>query len=217
VKDYINELKSNSSIRLEPYFSQLIDGEISFDEFKETQLNFFPAVSYFSLPMFYLCTRLESYEERINILENINNEHGNGNLNESHGATYKNYLISLGIEKNTIEQSPVHPSVEYFNNTLMETVKNKNVLTAIACLGIIEERYAEISKLLVENLINKKWIKADELTHYLTHQEVDKHHSDLFFKLIEPEWNEAGSRENIRSGIDLGNDLIINIYNDLLK
>ena len=128
MREYINELKDNTPIRLQSYFSRLIDGKMSFERFKETQLNIFPAVSYFSLPMFYLCTRLESYEERINILENINDEHGNGNLSESHGVTYKDYLTSLGIEKNTIEQSTVHPSVEYFNNTLMETVKNKNVL-----------------------------------------------------------------------------------------
>jgi len=218
VRDYINELKGNSPIKPQPYFSRLIDGEMSFEQFKVTQLNIFPAVSYFSLPMFYLCTRLESYEKRINILENINDEHGNGNLSESHGVTYKSYLISLGIKKDTIEQSPVQPSVEYFNNILMETVKNKNVLLAIACLGMIEERYAEISKLLVENLINKKWIKAEELTHYSMHQEVDKHHSDLFFRLVESEWKEyLSSRQEIVSGIDLGNDLVLNLYNDLLK
>ena len=218
MRHHIKELKVNSPIKSQPYFSRLIDGEMSLKQFKVTQLNILPAVSYFSLPMFYLCTRLESYEERINILENINDEHGNGNLSKSHGVTYKSYLTSLGIKKNTIDQSPVHPSVEYFNNILMETVKNKNVLLAIACLGMIEERYAEISKLLVENLINKKWIKSEELTHYSIHQDVDKHHSNLFFTLLETEWKESlNSRQEIVSGIDLGNDLVLNLYNNLLK
>ena len=100
----------------------------------------------------------------------------------------------------------------------METVKNKNVFMAIACPGMIEERYAEISKLLVENLSNKKWIKTEDLVHYSMHQELDKHHSDLFFTLVESEWKVAlGSKEEIKSGIQLGNNLVLNIYNDLLK
>ena len=99
----------------------------------------------------------------------------------------------------------------------MNTVKNKNVLTGIACLGMIEERYAEISNLLVENLINKQWIATQNLAHYSIHKELDIHHSDLFFKLLDPEWNNAKSRENIILGINLGNSLIINIYNELLE
>ena len=217
MKNYINELKGNTPIAEEVYFSRLIKGNITFDQFKDTQLKMFPAVTYFSLPMFYLCTRLGSYEKRMNILENINDEHGNGNISESHGVTYKNYLINLGIEKNTIEGTYIHPSVENFNNILMNTVKNKNVLTGIACLGMIEERYAEISNLLVENLINKQWIATQNLAHYSIHKELDIHHSDLFFKLLDPEWNNAKSRENIILGINLGNSLIINIYNELLE
>ena len=72
MRHHIKELKVNSPIKSQPYFSRLIDGQMSLEQFKVTQLNILPAVSYFSLPMFYLCTRLESYEERINILENIN-------------------------------------------------------------------------------------------------------------------------------------------------
>ena len=94
--DYINNLKKNTPIDSELYFRSLQNNTMTFDAFKESQTNFYGAVCYFSRPLFALCSRIDNYVVRLTILENIFDEHGNGNINEAHGNTYKKYLINLG-------------------------------------------------------------------------------------------------------------------------
>ena len=69
--NYINNLKKNTPIDSELYFRSLQNNTMTFDAFKESQTNFYGAVCYFSRPLFALCSRIDNYEARLNILENI--------------------------------------------------------------------------------------------------------------------------------------------------
>jgi pyrroloquinoline-quinone synthase len=213
---YIKEIENQYPIKLEPYFSNLINGNISRNLFLDTQLYFFHAVSYFSIPMFLLCTQLKSYSKRIKILENINDEHGNGDINKSHRRTYKKYLINLGISEDKINNNLIHPASKKFNDTLLNIVQNKGKLISISCLGMIEYRYAEISQILVETILKNNWLTKDNLVHYSLHEDLDQHHAELFFGLIRSDWSNKTSKNKIKAGIDLGNDLIVGIFNNLL-
>lgn len=97
--NYIKSLKDKTPLNDELYFKSLVNGAMSFDVFKKSQINFYSAVCYFPRPLFMLCARIDSYSKRLSILENIFDEHGNGDVKKSHGETYKQYLINLGTEK----------------------------------------------------------------------------------------------------------------------
>ena len=74
---YINKLKENTSIKDQPYFRLLNQDRMSFETFKYSQVNFYKSVLKFSKPLFVLCSRIDNYEDRLKILENILDEHGN--------------------------------------------------------------------------------------------------------------------------------------------
>ena len=96
--DYINNLKKNTPIDSELYFRSLQNNTMTFDAFKESQTNFYGAVCYFSRPLFALCSRIDNYADRLTILENIFDEHGNGNINEAHGSTCLLYTSDAADE-----------------------------------------------------------------------------------------------------------------------
>src|SRR6185312_6038875 len=70
------------------YFKNLMNGEFSKDDFVETQIQFYYAVSFFSRPMAALAAKIPSPELRLEVLRNVWEEHGEGSLAHGHGTTF---------------------------------------------------------------------------------------------------------------------------------
>jgi len=213
---YINKLKENTSIKDQPYFRLLNQNRMSFETFKYSQVNFYKSVLKFSKPLFVLCSRIDNYEDRLKILENILDEHGNGNLKDTHGNTYKMYLNSLGIEDNKFPESYEHVSCSNFFSEVEKIVSLGNIDKALAMYGIIEDRYTEISSFVAKIVLKNKWIDKENLIHYSTHEELDKYHAMLFYSIIEQRWKKEKSQNQIKKGLNIGNELVLRLFNDLL-
>ena len=201
---YINKLKDDTPIATQIYFSRLLDGSMSFELFKSSQANFYSAVFYFSRPMFLLCSRMENYADRLIILENIQDEHGNGDIKDSHG-----------VKEKDINKTFNHSAVSNFYSIINKTIESDNIETAIAMFGIIEDRYTEISSTIANSLINNNWLKEDQLSHYRVHEELDRYHAELFYKLVRRRWIKEICRKDIKKGLKLGNTIIFNIFNNI--
>jgi len=214
--NYIKNLKDNTPLNDELYFKSLVSGNMSFEVFKKSQTNFYSAVCYFSRPLFMLCSRIDSYSERLNILENIFDEHGNGDVKKSHGKTYKQYLINLGVKEHKIKKNEFHISVKNFFSKVDNIVSNDDPQKAIAMYGIIEDRYTIISSIIAKTLLKNNWLDESKLAHYLVHEEIDMYHSKLFYDLIQKKWLNRSSNIQIKEGLNLGNELILKLFNELL-
>ena len=213
---YIKNLKDNTPLNNELYFKSLGNGTMSFDVFKKSQTNFYSAVCYFSRPLFVLCSRMNSYSERLKIIENIFDEHGNGEIDKAHGKTYKQYLINLGVKEQKIKENEFHISVKNFFSKVDDVVRNDDPQKAIAMYGIIEDRYTIISSIISKTLLKNNWLDESKLAHYLVHEEIDMYHSKLFYDLIEKRWYEQSSNIHIKEGLNIGNKLILKLFNELL-
>ena len=216
MRNYIKNLKDKTPINNEIYFQSLENGTMSFDIFKESQINFYSAVCYFSRPLFVLCSRMDSYSRRLSILENIFDEHGNGDINKAHGKTYKQYLINLGVKEQKIKKNEFHISAKNFCSKIDKVVRNDDLQKAIAMFGIIEDRYTLISSIISQTLLNNNWLDKSKLAHYLIHKDIDVYHSELFYNLIEKKWLDNSSNIKIKEGLNLGNELILKLFNELL-
>ena len=165
MNSFIKELKDKTPLASHKYFSSLMNGSMSLELFKYSQLNFYSAVCYFSRPMLLLCSKMDSYTDRLTLLENIMDEHGNGDINNSHAETYKSYLFNLGVNEKDIKETFSHSAVSNFYSIIEDTIKGDSIETAIAMFGIIEDRYTEISATIATSLVNNKWLREDQLIH----------------------------------------------------
>lgn len=217
MNSFIKELKDKTPLASHKYFSSLMNGSMSLELFKYSQLNFYSAVCYFSRPMFLLCSKMDSYTDRLTLLENIMDEHGNGDISNTHGETFKKYLLNLGINDRKISEKISHPAVANFYSIIEKTINDSKIETAIAMLGIIEDRYAEISSSIALSTVKNGWLNTSQLVHYKNHQELDIYHAELFYKLVRNKWKEEESRLNIKKGLKEGNKVILDIYLDLVK
>ncbi|MBL4703371.1 MAG: iron-containing redox enzyme family protein, partial [Flavobacteriales bacterium] len=208
MRNYIELLKDSTSLNKQAYFQRLNGGQMTKEQFVLGQLEFYHAVVHFAKPMLAVASKLASYEARWNIIENVIEEHGNGNLGDTHGATFKLFMHKMGVNEVAFGNPGV--AVSEFNKVLMDVCDSQDWMKSIAMLGIIEDRFSEISGKIGEAVIERGWLAKEELVHYNTHEKLDIKHADDFYSLIDANW--SNHQKEIKDGLDLGNNAFLALY-----
>lgn len=216
MRDYIAALKARCAVDQNPYFTALRDGSFSREDFVETQVQFLFAVVFFSRPMAVLAGRLPRPEQRLALLENVSDEHGEGNLSLSHERTFLALLARLGVSPEDVDARALWPEVRAFNTVLGGVCMADDTYTGLATLGIIEDLFAGISARLGRAILDRGWLSPGELVHYATHEVLDVSHAEGFYRVIEGPW-AAHPRHayQIAQGLELGAYAFLRMYEDL--
>jgi pyrroloquinoline-quinone synthase len=209
MKDTIQKIKESSPIKDQLYFVSLANGTLKKEDFILSQQHFYYAVLHFSRPMIALASRLQTYAQRWVLLENIIEEHGNGDPNKTHGDSFLHFLEGFG----TAPLFSPHFCIETFNLSLDEICGHRDWRLATACLGMIEDRFAEISAFTAQCIVKQKWLNEKEIHHYSVHKDLDIQHAKDLYQLVEDEW--PNNSELIHQGLQLGNDLFLQLYEQL--
>ena len=183
--------------------------------FQRVQDQFFFAVDYFSRPMAALIARLPLHQDRIDILHNMVEEHGDFSIAKYHSNTFKKFLSTIGVSEEHMQKLNPSAPVTMFNFTLMGACAHEDPIIAIACNGIIEYAFADISALLAQHVVDAGWVKKEDLVHYNLHADIDKEHAADFFKIVEPYMDTAEQREKVELGLRLGAYIFDRLYEDL--
>ena len=210
-KQEIDKQKALSS----PYLTEIVNGNMSKDQFTHSQIQFFFAVAFFSRPMSALMARFSDPNLRLKILENILEEHGNFNSSAFHESTFKQFLKSLGVTSEEISKITPGSEVRAFNAALISTCTFDNTDIAVSCMGAIELMFAQISSIIGHATVKNNWVAKEQLIHYTLHEKIDLEHANDFFQLAEHNWINANTRANIIIGIDLGIYIFKRLYDDL--
>jgi pyrroloquinoline-quinone synthase len=205
---------SQRNIYNNPYLAAL-KTHLSLEDFCKTQIQFFFAVTFFSRPMAGLIARIPDPEMRLSILHNLVEEHGDFDTACFHHYTFLDFLKRLGLQADKIEQTVLWPEVRAFNSALSAACILDEIEVGIACMGIIELAFADISTTIGQAVIARKWLSEDELTHYKLHAEIDNRHADEFFSILQTGLKYPEKRYLIEQGLSLGAYIFNRLYSDL--
>lgn len=197
------------SVRL---FNDLENDRVLLPDFVETQKRFYFAVSYFSRPIAMLISRIRDPNKRVKILENVNEEHGNGCYAQSHECTFLDFLSSIGCSLDITEPA----EVSMFNISLMGICAREDIRTAIGCLGIIEYAFSSISYMIGSYVNRKGWAAGGRVLHYSLHSILDIQHSEDFFCLVDVS-RSAEDMELFRKGLELGACIFRTLYESIYR
>ncbi len=203
VDELVDAVLSRFAVSQNAYLRDLTGGTMSREQFVGSQLQFCHAVDYFSRPMAVLASRLPHAEQRVSILHNVWEEHGEGNLAFHHGTTFRKFLgVLIGAEPSITAPGP---AVGMFNATLAGVCGTDEPLAGVAALGIIERMFADISAVIGSSVVERGWVAREELVHYATHETLDLEHADEFFEIARRGW-DAGrdARAAFERGLWLG-------------
>lgn len=198
-----------------PYLQELVDGTMSLDVFRRTQEQFFFAVTFFPRPMTALVGRLPEPRQRLDILRNVVEEHGDFDEASFHHTTFQEFLRRIGSEVDTLDELDLLPAVRAFNSILTTACLMDELEVGIACMGIIERAFAGVSAKIGRAVVDRGWLPRERLIHYSLHAEIDVRHADEFFAVVEPAWKDEERRYLIDQGLQLGAYTLDRLYRDL--
>ena len=210
-----NSVLEKSGIWRNPYLQTLQDGSMTVESFRRSQEQFFFAVSFFPRPMAALVGRIPNPKARIDILHNLVEEHGEFNEELFHHTTFQRLLRSIGSEPEKIETAALSPALRAFNSVLTCACVLDELEVGVACMGIIEYAFAGISATIGQAVVQRGWVRQEELIHYALHAQIDERHAVEFFAVIEPLWDDTARRYFIEQGLELGAYAFDRLYSDL--
>ena len=203
------------SILHNPYFSALTDGSMTLECFRRTQEQFFFAVTFFPRPMAALVGRVPDPRQRLDILHNLVEEHGEFEERFFHHTTFQQFLGTLGSRPEKLDSLLMWPTLRAFNSVLTASCVLDELEVGVACMGIIEYAFAGISEVIGKTVVQRDWVSAERLVHYKLHAEIDERHAEEFFAVIESAWDDERRRYYIEQGLELGAYIFDRLYRDL--
>jgi len=198
-----------------PYLEGLTDGTMTRECFRRTQEQFFFAVTFFPRPMAALVGRIPDPRQRLDILQNLVEEHGEFQEQFFHHTTFQDFLRTLGSLPEKLDSLPVWPELRAFNSVLTASCVLDELEVGVACMGIIEYAFAGISAAIGTAVVQRGWVATDRLVHYKLHAEIDECHAEEFFAVIEPLWDDDRRRYYIEQGLELGAYIFDRLYRDM--
>lgn len=224
MKSYIAALKSRLAPSANRYLRALRADPadtlpaMSREDFIETQVQFLFAVVFFSRPMAALAGRMPRPELRLSLLENVADEHGDGNLSLCHEQTFLRFLDRLGVPREDIEPRTLWPEVRAFNTALAGVCMLDDLYTALAALGIIEDLFSSISAQIGRAVIDRGFLGEGQIVHYKTHEELDVAHAEGFYQpLYAAHAEHPRHAYQIEQGLELGGYVFMRLYDDLYE
>ena len=217
ISAYANKVLDKVGILQNSYFKTLQSGEMSLEQFGKTQEQFYFAVVFFPRPMAALVGRIPNTKDRLDILHNLLEEHGDLNMDHSHPTTFRKFLRSIGSTIGDFDKLTLSAPIRAFNSVLTTACIFDELEVGIACIGIIERAFADISALIAKTVIDREWIKENDLVHYNVHATLDIQHAEEFFAVMEPFWDDPKKQYFIKQGLELGAYSFDRLYKDLRR
>jgi len=210
--DKINQLKDNN------YF-KILKTKPSKELFIQSQEAFIYAVDNWSKILGQMVIKVPSDSDRLVIIENLYDEHGNGDISKSHVNTFRKLLISLGYKnelpvpctQQKYESMITSECVEKFNRKLWDAIYHEDWVFAVTVLGMIEYTYITASKYIHQYVGN--FIDKEEIEHYSIHEVLDVKHATELFGLI-TKYVDVDFKY-IQDGLQYGYKIMDKLYHDM--
>jgi hypothetical protein len=202
-----------------PYFTALRDGSFALDDFVETQVQFYFVVRFFSRPLAAVAAKIPNEALRLEILRNVWEEHGEGDLSRAHGATFSEFLRRLaGVTSADLERRALWPEARLFDTALAGASVLDESLVGVGMLGMIERMFVDISGWIGRGVVARGWLAEDQMVHYDLHEALDVKHSQDFIDVLQGTWDSTPqARYYIEQGIRLGATAFDTLYRGLYR
>lgn len=218
VLDLVERTSRRFGWRENPYFLALARGELDRADFVETQVQFYQAVTFFSRPMALLVGKIPRAAQRVDVLRNVWEEHGEGEPDLMHGATFRELLLRLdGLDEDAIEARVLWPEVRAFNTALVGACLLDEWIVGAATLGMIERMFQEMSAAIGQAVVRNGWLPADRLLHYDLHERLDVRHAHDFFVAIASGLGGAADDYYVEQGLMQGATVFLGLYEGLWR
>lgn len=197
-------------IEAHPFLRALRDGSLTPAEARHAALDLAHVVAAFPRFLAGLIANVPSWTERMDLVENLYEEHGRMDPKRVHEVTYRDFLATLGLDEPTIAAHRPSLGVIVYVRAMSELCSRGRVAEALGALAVIEEIVARASVSV------RTWASVHAPArehHFSVHETLDLQHADELFALCEPHF--VHDAEAVRHGMELGRYYHARLYDDV--
>lgn len=174
-------------------------------EYLRSQVPFFFAVQAFPRFLAKLASQIDSSEDRLLVIENLWEEHGNGDKKSFHTETFNKFLMAMGWNG----EYHKNPWVSEWIFKVLS--KDMSAGTYAAYLSGIEYAYAPISQTIADHVKTLELVLPQ--SHYSVHSELDWIHGD---ELLSVGVHLESDEDLIKQAFNEGQEEFLELYNHLV-
>lgn len=212
-KAFAMELFSSAPPEAHPLVVAMNEGTLPLDQARHVALAIGDVVACFPRFLAAVIANIEDHRDRMELVENLYQEHGAMNPDKVHLVTYHGFLGTLGITDDEIASHTPGTSALSYNRAVMSLCRDQPVAEALGALGVIEEIVARVS-LAVSRYAALVVNEAKSEEHFSLHQTLDLEHADEIYALCEPHF--VRDPDAVTRGMRLGHRYHLGLYCDVL-
>lgn len=187
------------------------------------QLKFFCAqysiyCSYFPRFLAAAAANVPDDRTRMPIMENLWEEHGEGQISKSHRVLFENFASAFGLDASALSQVSPLPNTRACVENMLDLCEEGHFLESLGALGPGTEFFTRDEYLLILNGLRQyEQLTEDHLEFWEVHTELDEEHYNEMIDSLRP-WTKSSTEESmIRLGAIKALELEILFWDGLEK
>lgn len=218
---FLKELEAELQVKIDEildhsYLNRMRNGELTKEHLKIFAREYGVYCMYFPRFLAAIAANVDNDQERFALIENLWEEHGEGDHKRSHRNLYFNFSSQLGItEKNLHRKEPL-VSTQICVENLMYLCKNSHYVMSMGALGLGTEYFTSAEyRIILDALSNYEMFEEQDLEFWSVHISLDEGHYTDMMGSIEAYLDKVKYQKLLRKGAERAIELEIMFWDGL--
>lgn len=209
MRDLETELKPKiDKILNHRFIKRLIDASLTLEELRYFAIQYKIYCEHFPRFLSATASNIPDDETRMSLIENLWDEHGNGDIQKSHRKLYYNFCKGLGLSDLQIKTGKASPPTAIYVEFLLKICQENNYLKSLGALGPGTEFFTSQEYELIYSALNRyDFLDEKSLEFWFVHISLDDdHYNEMLQSILNCIKTEADF-QTMKEGAELAVDL----------
>jgi len=216
--DSFRQITERHPLWRHPLLEKCRDGRLSLAEVRVLAVQMYKFSQAFNRILASIMSCCPDEAAQLVIMENLQDEMGNGNPAHSHPELFRRFTRSLGIDDGTLLLTDPEPETEEMINTYLSLSHDYGYLAALGAVcfaseGIVNSLYTQIR----QGIVGSSPFSQDALVFFEVHIDLDVDHAAHLEALIEPRLKTVEESINIHRAIKTAMDARFSFFNGIQR
>jgi|HubBroStandDraft_1064217.scaffolds.fasta_scaffold188366_2 pyrroloquinoline-quinone synthase len=208
-----SRLFADAAIERHPLFTSLLEGRFDREAERCIALEIFQVVRAFPRFLGALAAQIDDWRLRMELVENLFEEHGRSKPAAVHVVTYRSFLHAIGIGEGEIDQHVAGLPSTVYVRAVLDLCARQSIGEAVGALAVIEEIVARVSPIVARfGALRSDGSKLG--SHFSAHEVLDVSHANELYDVAGR--LGAGAAPSVLCGMQLGMYYHTRLYADLV-
>ena len=219
--DFFAELEEELSHGINKILNHSFLQKIHNAELNKEQLQYFAGqygiyCNYFPRFLAAAASNIPDDHTRLPIVENLWEEHGEGDYTKSHRVLFERFALATGLSKEDFHETEAIPTTEICCEHLLDICQDYDFITSLGALGPGTEFFTNTEYSIIKSGLNKyDFLSEEDIEFWTVHISLDEEHYSSMVEAIRPWTRSLESRHLIKTGAKKAIDLEILFWDGL--